>query len=60
MYDVMLTTCYTLQTSVFMYDYSGYGASTGKATDINIIADIHAAYDYLVNELKFKWQNIIL
>ena len=51
MYDVMITTCYTLQSSVFVYEYSGYGISTGKTSDINIIADIHAAYDYLINDL---------
>ncbi len=60
MHDILKTTCYTLQTSVFAYDYSGYGQSTGKPNDINIIYDIHAAYYFLIYNLGYEWHNIIL
>lgn len=33
--------------SVFAYDYSGYGLSTGRASERAAYADIDAAYDYL-------------
>lgn len=36
-----------LGVNIFSYDYSGYGASGGKATEKNIYADIEAAWDAL-------------
>lgn len=33
--------------NIFSYDYSGYGASTGQATEKNIYADIEAAFKAL-------------
>jgi pimeloyl-ACP methyl ester carboxylesterase len=33
--------------NVLFYDYRGYGASTGKATERHIYEDVETAYDYL-------------
>jgi len=46
--------------SVFMYDYSGYGASTGLPDLTTVIDDAQAAYDYLIESQKLQAQNIIL
>jgi fermentation-respiration switch protein FrsA (DUF1100 family) len=46
--------------SVFIYDYSGYGASTGLP-NLNIVTnDAESAYDYLVKHEKIAPENIIL
>lgn len=62
----MQTHCYLTEAlveggySVFIYDYSGYGASTGLP-DLNTVAkDAEAAYDYLVQTEGLSQENIIL
>lgn len=44
---------------VFAYDYAGYGASTGKASEKQAYLDIEAAYDYLLREKGVSPKNII-
>lgn len=39
----MAILCPTLNCSFFAYDYSGYGCSSGKASEKNLYADITAA-----------------
>jgi uncharacterized protein len=46
--------------SVFIYDYSGYGASTGLPDLTTITNDPEAAYDYLVQSEGLSHENIIL
>lgn len=46
--------------SVLAYDYRGYGASTGAATERNAYADIAAAYIYLTREIEVEPQQVIL
>lgn len=46
--------------SVFLYDYRGYGASTGKATVAGLAEDGQAAYDYITGKLGYRAQNIIV
>ena len=48
----LMASCYYqltqwINVNVFSYDYSGYGASTGKPTEKNIYADIVAAFKLL-------------
>ncbi|KAH9610925.1 hypothetical protein KSS87_008844 [Heliosperma pusillum] len=43
-----------------MYDYSGYGQSTGKATENNTYADIEAAYKCLEESYGAKQEHVIL
>lgn len=45
---------------IFSYDYSGYGASTGKPTEKNIYADIDAAFQHLRQRYGVSPENIIL
>jgi fermentation-respiration switch protein FrsA (DUF1100 family) len=45
---------------VFLFDYRGYGRSTGTPSEKGIYMDAQAAYDYLVNEERIAADNIIL
>ena len=46
--------------SVMIYDYSGYGQSSGEASEQGTRADARAAWDWLVNEKKIAPESIIL
>jgi acetyl esterase/lipase len=46
--------------SVFLYDYQGFGESGGSATCANALSDGLTAYDYVVNNLHYKPENIII
>ena len=60
MLDSYLDIAYNCKINVFSYDYAGYGLSEGKTTDDNMILDIIVAYNFLINELNFDWNKIIL
>ncbi len=45
--------------SVFIYDYSGYGLSTGEASEQQVYNDAEAVYTYLINIEKLKPEQII-
>lgn len=47
-------------TSVFIYDYQGYGRSGGNASLKHIVDDGNAAYNYLTQELCVKCETVIL
>ncbi len=44
----------------FIFDYRGYGQSTGKPSEEGTYLDSESAVDYLINELKFKPEEIII
>jgi alpha-beta hydrolase superfamily lysophospholipase len=46
--------------SVFLYDYEGYGESTGSADLPRVCRDGEAAFDYLTQVAKIKPEDIIL
>jgi len=46
--------------NIFSYDYSGYGASSGKPSEKNLYADIDAAWQYLRTKYGISPENIIL
>ncbi len=46
--------------SVLLYDYQGYGESNGGATCNNLLADGLTTFDYAVNDLHYKPENIII
>jgi len=46
--------------NIFSYDYSGYGASTGKPSEKNLYADIEAAWGALRSRYGVSPENIIL
>ena len=49
-----------LRTDIMCYDYSGYGASTGKPSEANLYSDIQAVFKFLIDEFKFPANQIIL
>ena len=46
--------------STLLYDYQGFGESSGNATCKNLLTDGLAAYDYAVQTLKYKPANITI
>ncbi|KAJ0450498.1 putative serine hydrolase FSH, serine aminopeptidase, S33, alpha/Beta hydrolase [Helianthus annuus] len=48
------------QISMFSYDYTGYGQSSGKPTEHNTYADIEAAYRCLVETYGVNEEDVIL
>lgn len=57
---VLLPSMLRCKTSVLMYDYRGYGKSTGEPTIDGIKEDGLSVYDYAKNELHYKPENIIV
>lgn len=49
-----------LNINLFSYDYSGYGRSSGTATEKNLYADIEAAWHVLLKRYDLKRENVIL
>ncbi|KAI3711734.1 hypothetical protein L1987_70277 [Smallanthus sonchifolius] len=49
-----------LRVNIMSYDYSGYGDSTGKPSEINAYYDIEAVYDCLKNKYRIKQEDMIL
>lgn len=52
--------CNQLRIDIFAYEYSGYGESTGVASEADIYCDIDAAFHYLVNDCGIDQADIIL
>lgn len=46
--------------SVFLYDYEGYGKSQGSPSVVAIVNDGLAAYDYIKNKLGYRDKEIVL
>lgn len=49
-----------LRVNIMGYDYSGYGASTGKPSEFNTYYDIEAVFNCLKNEYGIKQEDVIL
>uniref|UniRef100_A0A915KGX6 palmitoyl-protein hydrolase n=1 Tax=Romanomermis culicivorax TaxID=13658 RepID=A0A915KGX6_ROMCU len=49
-----------LNCNVFGYDYSGYGASSGKASEKNLYADVEAAWNALHTKYSISARHVIL
>ncbi|XP_019181970.1 PREDICTED: protein ABHD17B-like [Ipomoea nil] len=49
-----------LRINIMSYDYSGYGASSGKPTEFNTYHDIEAVYDCLKSKYGIKQEDVIL
>jgi fermentation-respiration switch protein FrsA (DUF1100 family) len=49
-----------LKSSVFLYDYRGYGASEGSPDEAGTYRDARAAYRYLVEEKRVKAEELVL
>ena len=50
----------TLGVNIVLYDYSGYGVSTGKPSARGVYADLEAVVDWCVLEKKFEPARIVL
>jgi fermentation-respiration switch protein FrsA (DUF1100 family) len=50
---------HTLDLDVLIYDYRGYGKSTGKPSESGLYRDAQAMYDYLRNKKRVPAQKII-
>jgi uncharacterized protein len=50
----------SLQASVFLFDYRGYGRSGGRPSEAGCIADGHAAQHWLANRMATKPDGIVL
>ncbi|KJH44719.1 hypothetical protein DICVIV_09243 [Dictyocaulus viviparus] len=48
------------KSDVYSYDYSGFGISSGHASESNLKADIRAIYDHLLNDRGIEPNRIIL
>jgi hypothetical protein len=46
--------------SVLLYDYGGYGQSTGKPSERRVYADVQAMWDYLVDDKQIPPERIVL
>lgn len=60
MHDIFLELRAHLRVNVMSYDYSGYGASSGKATEFNTYADIEAVYHCLRRDHGIRQEDLIL
>jgi fermentation-respiration switch protein FrsA (DUF1100 family) len=49
-----------LRSSVFLYDYRGYGASEGSPNEAGTYRDARAAYRYLAEEKQVKADELVL
>ncbi|XP_044500982.1 alpha/beta hydrolase domain-containing protein 17B-like [Mangifera indica] len=60
LYDLFVQLKVNLRVNLIGYDYSGYGASTGKPSESNTYADIEAVYQCLQTEYGVSQEDLIL
>ncbi|CAI5509687.1 unnamed protein product [Closterium sp. Naga37s-1] len=59
-HDLYVELSNMLRVNLLGYDYTGYGASSGKPTEFNTYADIEAAFTYLTAQHRIRPEDIIL
>ncbi|XP_071700941.1 uncharacterized protein [Rutidosis leptorrhynchoides] len=60
LFDLFVQLKANLRVNLMGYDYSGYGASTGKPSELNTYADIEAVYECLETEYGVSQEDLIL
>nr|GMD82849.1 protein ABHD17B [Ipomoea batatas] len=60
MQDLFIELRAHLRINIMSYDYSGYGASSGKPTEFNTYHDIEAVYNCLKNKYEIKQEDVVL
>ncbi|KAH9605917.1 hypothetical protein KSS87_010242 [Heliosperma pusillum] len=60
LYDLFVQLKINLRVNLMGYDYSGYGASTGKPSEGNTYTDIEAVYQCLQTEYGTSQEDLIL
>lgn len=58
-FPLLIDFCQMYQCNIYCYDYSGYGCSKGKPSELEIYNDMDTILDFLKNNLNVK-ENIIL
>ncbi|GJP70348.1 hypothetical protein CLOP_g1292 [Closterium sp. NIES-67] len=59
-HDLYVELSNMLRVNLLGYDYTGYGASSGKPTEFNTYTDIEAAFTYLTAQHRIRPEDIIL
>lgn len=59
-FKIVLISGSNINCNIFSYDYSGYGASSGRPSEKNLYADIEAAWNCLRSKYGVSPENIIL
>ncbi|KAL3497906.1 hypothetical protein ACH5RR_040638 [Cinchona calisaya] len=60
LFDLFVQLKANLRVNLMGYDYSGYGASTGKPSEFDTYADIEAAYECLQTQYGVSQEDLIL
>lgn len=60
MLDLFIELRAHLRVNIMSYDYSGYGASSGKPSEFNTYYDIEAVYEFLKREYGIVQEDLIL
>ncbi|KAJ0857370.1 putative serine aminopeptidase, S33, alpha/Beta hydrolase [Helianthus annuus] len=60
LFDLFVQLKANLRVNLMGYDYSGYGESSGKPTELNTYADIEAVYECLQTEYGVSQEDLIL
>ncbi|KAL3610214.1 hypothetical protein D5086_001234 [Populus alba] len=60
LYDLFVQLKVNLRVNLMGYDYSGYGASSGKPSESNTYADIEAVYECLQTQYGVSQEDLIL
>lgn len=60
MLDSYLDITMNLNVTVIAYEYPGTGQSEGEPNDLVAIENIETTYKFIIEQLGFKWSDIIL
>ena len=60
MFPILAKMCKILQVNIIGYDYSGYGTSSGSASESQTYKDIEAVYLWAVQTLNIPPDSVIL
>ncbi|KAH7644118.1 hypothetical protein HUG17_6480 [Dermatophagoides farinae] len=58
--NFLYTLAKRLECNIFVYDYSGYGQSTGRPTEKVVYADAETVWSLLLNKYRLQPQQIII
>ena len=59
MYNYISDLVMQLKVNILLFEYTGYGESTGKASEQRLYEDINSAYEFLIT-IGISWKSIIL
>lgn len=59
LYPSMIEICSNGEVDVIAVEYPGYGTIKGTPTDLGVIKNVMTAYDYIVNNIKIDFRNLV-